>query len=112
MRRERENETKKLDYTVFVDAGWQKDLTDAVAVHCVYKIDNVFNTPNFKAQGFVCKTNTPNNTAFRGFGNPQAILAGEVRTFFSQNFIFRKSQILIKFQNLNQIKLNNLISEI
>jgi len=66
-----------IDYKIFADAGWQVDLTDAVTVHCVYKIDNVFNVPNFRAEGFVTRTNTPNNTAFRGFGNPQAILAGE-----------------------------------
>lgn len=29
---------------------------------------------NFRVQGYACKTNLPSNTAFRGFGGPQAIL--------------------------------------
>ena len=28
-------------------------------------------------QGYLCKTNIPSNTAFRGFGGPQGMLAME-----------------------------------
>jgi len=39
--------------------------------------DNCYNIPNFRATGYVCKTNVPSNTAFRGFGAPQALIAVE-----------------------------------
>jgi len=39
--------------------------------------DNCYNIANFRATGHVCKTNLPSNTAFRGFGAPQALMAIE-----------------------------------
>ena len=52
--------------------------------------DNCYNIPNFRATGYVCKTNLPSNTAFRGFGAPQALMAVEnvindVATFLQIN---------------------------
>lgn len=40
-------------------------------------IDNSYFIPNVEANGYVCKTNIPSCTAFRGFGAPQAMLATE-----------------------------------
>jgi len=39
--------------------------------------DNCYNIASFRATGHVCKTNLPSNTAFRGFGAPQALIAVE-----------------------------------
>jgi len=39
--------------------------------------DNCYNIPNFRATGYVCKTNVLSNTAFRGFGAPQALMTIE-----------------------------------
>ena len=38
---------------------------------------NCYSFKNFQAKGFICKTNTVSNTAFRGFGGPQGMLAIE-----------------------------------
>lgn len=43
----------------------------------VEKLDNVFKIENIKITGLPCKTNVTSNTAFRGFGAPQSILAME-----------------------------------
>lgn len=42
-------------------------------LHCV----NSYFIPNLKISGYVCKTNLPSNTAFRGFGGPQGMLLAE-----------------------------------
>lgn len=39
--------------------------------------ENCYRIPNVRVGGWVCKTNLPSNTAFRGFGGPQGMFAGE-----------------------------------
>lgn len=39
--------------------------------------ENAYNIPAIKVEGYTCKTNLPSNTAFRGFGGPQAIVVSE-----------------------------------
>lgn len=41
--------------------------------HCT----NSYKVPNLRVRGWVCRTNLPSNTAFRGFGGPQGMFAGE-----------------------------------
>ena len=36
-------------------------------------VDNAYYIPNIRITGQVCRTNTPPNTAFRGFGGPQGV---------------------------------------
>lgn len=43
-----------------------------VIEYIVLKVDNAYNIPNLRVRGHACKTNLPSNTAFRGFGFPQA----------------------------------------
>jgi len=45
--------------------------------HALHHCDNCYNIPNFRATGYVCKTNLPSNTAMRGFGVPQAVMTIE-----------------------------------
>ena len=39
--------------------------------------DNAYSFPNVRISGLVCRTNLPSNTAFRGFGGPQGMMASE-----------------------------------
>lgn len=39
--------------------------------------ENCYKIENVRLTGYVCKTNTPSNTAFRGFGAPQSMLVTE-----------------------------------
>lgn len=55
----------------------------------VFHIENAYGIQNIDAQGFVCKTNLPSNTAFRGFGGPQAM-------FLAENYIEDVAAILNK----------------
>lgn len=41
--------------------------------HC----SNAYKVPNVRVRGWVCRTNLPSNTAFRGFGGPQGMFAAE-----------------------------------
>lgn len=40
-------------------------------------VDNCYYIPHIEVNGYLCKTNMPSNTAFRGFGAPKAMLAAE-----------------------------------
>ena len=40
-------------------------------------VANSYKIPNLCVKGHLCKTNLPSNTAFRGFGAPQALFISE-----------------------------------
>ena len=46
---------------------------DRALFHC----GNAYTVPNMRVRGHVCRTNIPSNTAFRGFGGPQAMMIAE-----------------------------------
>jgi len=52
-------------------------LPPQVMDHAIFHCDNAYKIPNMRVTGFVCKTNTPSNTAFRGFGGPQGMMMAE-----------------------------------
>lgn len=43
----------------------------------MFHFENSYFIPNVIVNGWVCRTNLPSNTAFRGFGGPQGMFAGE-----------------------------------
>lgn len=43
----------------------------------MFHFENAYCIPNVNIKGWVCRTNLPSNTAFRGFGGPQGMFAGE-----------------------------------
>lgn len=43
----------------------------------MFHFQNGYKIPNVRITGYVCKTNIPSNTAFRGFGGPQGMFAAE-----------------------------------
>lgn len=48
-----------------------------VLERAMFSFENSVKIPNMTVHGYVCKTNLPSNTAFRGFGGPQGMLMGE-----------------------------------
>ena len=66
---------KILAYEVsfFQNAGACADLSTAILERTLFHTTNSYFIPNVKATGNSCKTNLPPNTAFRGFGGPQAM---------------------------------------
>ncbi|XP_053697545.1 xanthine dehydrogenase [Sabethes cyaneus] len=65
------------DFTAYNNAGYSMDLSFSVLERAMFHIQNAYKFPNLRVQGWVCKTNLPSNTAFRGFGGPQGMLAAE-----------------------------------
>src|SRR5207244_7999579 len=49
----------------------------AVMERTLMHVENAYYIPAVDVTGTVCRTNLPSNTAFRGFGGPQAIAAIE-----------------------------------
>jgi len=58
-------------------AGNVADLSGPVMTRAITHIDNAYSLKNIKINGYMCKTNTVSNTAFRGFGGPQGIISIE-----------------------------------
>ncbi|KAG9239304.1 xanthine dehydrogenase [Amylocarpus encephaloides] len=66
-----------LDADIYNNAGYSYDMSGAVMDRCCTHVDNCYEIPNVHIRGHVCKTNTHSNTAFRGFGGPQAMFIAE-----------------------------------
>lgn len=64
-------------FDLYGNAGYSQDLSFPVNDRASAHVDNSYFIPNIEINGYVCKTNLPSNTAFRGFGAPQAMLATE-----------------------------------
>lgn len=67
-----------LDIEIFSDGGFSSDLSLPVLDRALFHLDNAYYLPNLRFVGRACKTNLASNTAFRGFGGPQGMLATEV----------------------------------
>ena len=66
-----------LDLVLAANGGNVADHTPAVLTRALCHVDNCYFLPNARLRGLCCKTNMVSNTAFRGYGGPQAMLAIE-----------------------------------
>ncbi|EDP66607.1 aldehyde oxidase and xanthine dehydrogenase, molybdopterin binding protein [alpha proteobacterium BAL199] len=66
-----------LDMMLAADAGNIADLTPPVVTRALCHVDNCYWLPHVRVTGLACKTHKVSNTAFRGFGGPQGMLAIE-----------------------------------
>nr|XP_003925726.2 aldehyde oxidase isoform X3 [Saimiri boliviensis boliviensis] len=66
-----------LDMEHYSNAGTSLEESLFVIEMGLLKMDNAYKFPNLRCQGWACRTNLPSNTAFRGFGFPQAGLITE-----------------------------------
>ncbi|MDM5326149.1 xanthine dehydrogenase family protein molybdopterin-binding subunit [Neobacillus sp. CF12] len=57
---------------IFLDAGANEGLSSVVLQRALINSAGVYKIPHFHAKGYVLKTNTVPNGAFRGFGAPQS----------------------------------------
>ncbi len=58
-------------------AGHSADLSAPVMTRALCHFDNAYWLPNVSMHGYMAKTNTQSNTAFRGFGGPQGAIVME-----------------------------------
>jgi xanthine dehydrogenase/oxidase len=61
----------------YQNAGYSTDLSVGVLSRYIDHSINCYNFPHFRVVGHCMRTNTPSNTAFRGFGGPQGMLVAE-----------------------------------
>ena len=61
----------------FQNGGAVADLSPAVLQRTVFHATNSYYVPNVAVEAYSCRTNLPPNTAFRGFGGPQAMFVIE-----------------------------------
>ncbi len=66
-----------IKFDFFSDGGAAADLSTSVMERTLLHADNAYYFPHAEFNGQVCFTNYPPNTAFRGFGGPQAVAAIE-----------------------------------
>ena len=66
-----------VDGTFAARCGWSSDLSGPVTDRALFHADNAYFYPNVRLQSRPMKTNTVSNTAFRGFGGPQGVVAAE-----------------------------------
>ncbi|PKU24489.1 xanthine dehydrogenase molybdopterin binding subunit [Telmatospirillum siberiense] len=66
-----------VDMQLAAGCGWSADLSSSVMSRALSHADNAYFYPAARIRGFCCKTNLQSNTAFRGFGAPQGVIAAE-----------------------------------
>ena len=62
---------------IYLNVGYSQDLSMGVCYRHVVCSFNCYNFENIKIHGQMMITNTPSNTAFRGFGAPQGENLGQ-----------------------------------
>ena len=65
------------DFDLSAKCGYSPDLSEGIVDRAMFHVDNAYFLPKSRIVGHRCKTNTVSNTAFRGFGGPQGMLAME-----------------------------------
>ncbi|KAF1371502.1 hypothetical protein PFLUV_G00277450 [Perca fluviatilis] len=66
-----------LDVSYYSNAGHSVDLSLSIMERALFHMENSYSVANVRGRGYVCRTNLPTNTAFRGFGGPQGMMVSE-----------------------------------
>ncbi|GGL99338.1 xanthine dehydrogenase molybdopterin binding subunit [Pseudomonas asuensis] len=66
-----------LDMDLAGNCGYSPDLSNAIIDRAMFHADNAYFLGNALIKGHRCKTHLASNTAYRGFGGPQGMLAIE-----------------------------------
>ena len=67
-----------VEITMLANGGFSTDLSIPVVTRALCHFDNTYWLPEVAIHGYLARTHTQSNTAFRGFGGPQGVLAIEV----------------------------------
>lgn len=84
-------------FQLFIDWLWEFYTSLQAIERALLNIDNAYLLPNVKLEGYICKTNLPSNTVFRGTGAPQVV-------FIIENIIEK----VAKYLNKDSIEVRNL----
>ncbi|WP_069300639.1 xanthine dehydrogenase molybdopterin binding subunit [Neptunicoccus sediminis] len=72
-----EGKIQALEGNFAARCGFSSDLSGPVTDRALFHADNAYYYPNVLLHSHPMKTNTVSNTAFRGFGGPQGVIAAE-----------------------------------
>ncbi|XP_046738971.1 xanthine dehydrogenase isoform X2 [Diprion similis] len=90
---------------IYNNAGYSADLSSSILERALFHFENAYKIPSVDLYGYMCKTNLPSNTAFRGFGGPQGM-------FVAENMIRQVADFLkmdtVKVSELNLYEEGNL----
>ncbi|TPX43151.1 xanthine dehydrogenase [Synchytrium endobioticum] len=98
-----------LETDLFSNGGFSADLSTTIMERAITHSDSVYNIPNLKVTGRICKTNLVTNTAFRGFGGPQGLLVAETMITHVANYLKRPVDEIRKlnfYQNGDTVPFN------
>ncbi len=87
--------------------GSSPDLSGAINERALLHIDNAYYLENILVENYLCKTNTASNTAFRGFGGNQGMMAIENIIDHISSFL-KKDPAEIRRRNFYQKKKKNI----
>jgi xanthine dehydrogenase large subunit len=73
----RDGHIEGLRLELYSDGGWSLDLSEPIMWRSLFHCDNAYYVPAMDVSGRVCRTHKVSQTAFRGFGGPQAMLVIE-----------------------------------
>ena len=90
---------KTVDSIFSARCGYSSDLSGPVTDRALFHADNAYYYPNVRLSSRPMKTNTVSNTAFRGFGGPQGVLAAE-RIIEEISFISGQDPLDVRKLNL------------
>ncbi len=74
---EEDGRLRAVKLRLYADGGHSLDLSRPILQRALFHVDNAYELPNVDVAGRVCRTHKPSNTAFRGFGGPQGMVAIE-----------------------------------
>ncbi|KAJ3256861.1 hypothetical protein HK103_005105 [Boothiomyces macroporosus] len=97
-----EGKLVSLELDLYANAGYSYDLSIAVLERAMTHCDNSYRIPNMKLHGRLCKTNTPTNTAFRGFGGPQGMMIAEQYICHVAEYLGKTVEEFINFYKENE----------
>lgn len=72
-----EGRIEGLDLELAALCGMSADLSGPICDRAMFHSDNAYYLPHARIRSYRCRTNTVSNTAFRGFGGPQGMMAIE-----------------------------------
>jgi xanthine dehydrogenase large subunit len=88
-----------VDFTYAARCGFSADLSGPVTDRALFHCDNTYFYPHVRAVSEPLRTHTVSNTAFRGFGGPQGMLAAE-RVMDEIAFALNKDPLDVRRVNL------------
>ncbi|WP_026462885.1 xanthine dehydrogenase molybdopterin binding subunit [Adhaeribacter aquaticus] len=89
------------EVTFYQNAGAAADLSPAILERTLFHCTNTYFIPNVRARAYSCRTHLPPNTAFRGFGGPQAMFVMEAAITKAADSLGLDASIIQKV-NLNK----------